>query len=68
MREQNGVLVRRKIKDYVFGEQDANTELTGNYTAYYEGYLDSIGNIEVLKGKKISISDRTEVNITSEID
>ena len=68
MREQNGVLVRRKIKDYVFGEQDANTELTGNYTAYYEGYLDSIGNIEVLKGKKISISDRTEVNITNEID
>ena len=40
----------------------------GNKAAYYEGYLDKIGNEDVVYGKKISISDRTEVNITDEIN
>lgn len=40
----------------------------GNKAAYYEGYLDKIGNLDVTYGKKISISDRTEVNITDEIN
>lgn len=40
----------------------------GNLAAYYEGYLDKIGDLEVIYGKKISISDRTEVNVTDEID
>lgn len=43
-------------------------EAVGNMAAYYEGYLDKINDIEVLYGKKISISDRTEVNITEDID
>lgn len=41
---------------------------TGNYCAYYEGYLNSIGDQEVVNGKKISISDRTEINPTDDID
>ena len=40
----------------------------GNKAGYYEGYLDKIKDLEVLYGKKISITDRTEVNITEEID
>ena len=43
-------------------------EAVGNMAAYYEGYLDKINDIEILYGKKISISDRTEVNITEDID
>lgn len=39
-----------------------------NGVVYYEGYLDSIGGVEVLFGKKISITDRTEINISEEID
>jgi hypothetical protein len=34
----------------------------------YDGYLDSINNISVSCGKKISIADRTEINITEDID
>jgi hypothetical protein len=30
--------------------------------------LDSINDIEVVYGKKISITDRTEINISEEID
>ena len=40
----------------------------GNLAAYYEGYLDKIGDLDVVYGKKISVTDRTEVNITDEID
>jgi hypothetical protein len=40
----------------------------GNMAAYYDGYLDRIGDTEVINGKKISITDRTEINITDEID
>lgn len=40
----------------------------GNKAAYYEGYLDRINDLEVLYGKKISVTDRTEVNITDGID
>ena len=43
-------------------------EAVGNMAAYYEGYLDKINDIDVIYGKKISISDRTEVNVTDDID
>ena len=46
----------------------AELEIIGNYCAYYDGYLDKIGNLDVLYGKKISITDRTEINITDDID
>lgn len=40
----------------------------GNKALYYDGYLDSINDIYVEKGKKIVISNRTELNNTEEID
>lgn len=40
----------------------------GNKAVVYDGYLNSIGDIEVTFGKKISIVDRTEMNIESSID
>ena len=39
-----------------------------NKAVVYDGYLDSIGRLEVETGKKIAISDRTEINISEEID
>lgn len=47
-----------------------NTEatLTSNSCVYYDGYLDFIGDKEISFGKKISITDRTEINIDKEID
>lgn len=59
---QNGV--KRTIKSF----KEEGSTATGNYCAYYEGYLNSIGNQEVVNGKKISISDRTEINPTDDID
>lgn len=40
----------------------------GNKYVYYDGYLSNWGHTEVLYGKKISITDRTENNINEEID
>ena len=40
----------------------------GNWAIGYEGYLEEINDIEVNFGKAISISDRTEINISEEID
>lgn len=40
----------------------------GNKCIIYDGYLNSINNIEVNFGKAISITDRTEKNISPEID
>lgn len=57
--------IKRVIKSFKLGE---GSPATGNYCAYYDGYLNQIGDQEVLYGKKISISDRTEINPTKEID
>lgn len=40
----------------------------GNWAAYYNGYLSQLGDLEVEKGKKISISNHTEINISDEVD
>lgn len=48
--------------------EEEKLSILGNWTTYYEGYLDKIGDLEVLYGKKIFITDRTEINITPEID
>lgn len=47
-------------KDYIYG----------NKAAYYEGYLDEIKGSDALtiEGKKIAISDRTEINISDDVD
>lgn len=41
---------------------------TVNKIVCYEGYLEEINDIEVTFGKKISITDRTEINISEDID
>lgn len=43
-------------------------EALGNKAIYYDGYLSDIGENNIIKGKKISISDRTELNISEDID
>lgn len=40
----------------------------GNKYVTYEGYLSDLNNNLIVKGKKYSITDRTEVNISEEID
>lgn len=40
----------------------------GNRAAYYDGYLNDFTNSEITTGKKIVVSDRTEINISPEID
>ena len=40
----------------------------GNKIIAYEGYLGEINDFDTIKGKKISITDRTEMNISKEID
>ena len=61
---------RKDIKTFTHHSGDLTYEeaAVGNKAAYYEGYLDRINDLEVLYGKKISVTDRTEVNITDEID
>lgn len=41
---------------------------SSNTCVYYEGYLTNLNNTEIAFGKKISISDRTEINISEDID
>lgn len=43
-------------------------EALGNKAVYYDGYLGDIGENNLIKGKKIQISNRTELNISEEID
>ena len=42
--------------------------LEGNYAVYYDGYLSEVNGVEIDKAKKISITDRTEINISEDID
>ena len=42
--------------------------ISGNWCVYYDGLLDMIGDQPVLTAKKISIKDRTEINVSKEID
>lgn len=37
------------------------------YPVYYEGYLDKINDEEISKARKISITDRTELNLNSDV-
>lgn len=40
----------------------------GNKYVTYEGYLSDLNDMSIIKGKKFSITDRTEINISDEID
>ena len=43
-------------------------DVAANKMVCYSGYLEKIGDTELTFGKKISITDRTEINISKEID
>lgn len=43
-------------------------DVAANKIVCYNGYLEQIGDTELTFGKKISITDRTEINISEEID
>ncbi|MGN1297975.1 MAG: hypothetical protein ACI4VH_06160, partial [Clostridia bacterium] len=45
-----------------------NEDVAANKIVCYNGYLEQIGDTELTFGKKISITDRTEINISEEID
>ena len=47
---------------------DTPKEALGNKCVIYEGYLSDVNNVNIIKGKKFSITDRTEINISEEID
>lgn len=63
-------LPEKKEKSFTAISRDLNFEelACGNKAIGYEGYLDKIGETEVMYGKKISITNRTEPNVTEEID
>ena len=63
--KENGFKVKKLVEK---SEADVHDYIYGNWAAYYEGYVLKIGDLDVEKGKKISISDRTEINISSDID
>lgn len=52
---------------YIFNGTPAERDL-GNKCIIYEGYLGGLNRHEIIKGKKISITDRTEINIAPDID
>ena len=43
-------------------------ESRGNRCVYYESYLANVNENSIVKGKKFSITDRTEVNVSKDID
>lgn len=47
---------------------DNNEDKISNKVVCYEGYLENINDIEVVFGKKISVTDRTEINISEDIN
>ena len=52
---------------YIYDGTPARSDL-GNKCLTYDGYLNGLNNIETIKGKKISITDRSEINISDDID
>lgn len=49
-------------------DSNETQEALGNKYVTYDGYLSDINNIGIIKGKKFSITDRSEINISEEID
>jgi hypothetical protein len=52
---------------YIYNGTPARRDL-GNKCLTYDGYLSGLNNIEIIKGKKISIANRSEINISEDID
>ncbi len=51
-----------------FNVIDTYKECLGNKCVYYDGYLSNLNDLAEIKGKSISIANRSELNITEEID
>lgn len=48
--------------------KDNSQYIHGNKIVSYEGYLESYNGLEIKFGKKISVTDRTECNISEDVD
>lgn len=64
---EDGTSVSRTIKIIKSNPSDKQKAM-GNKIARYEGYLTEQETNNIVKGKKIQISDRSEINISDEID
>ena len=53
------------IEEKIIGN---NNGATCNKIVCYDGYLENINDVDLTFGKKISITDRTEINISEDID
>lgn len=58
---------------YLYEDNDNNVlnsykEFWGNKTVFYSGYLSDINNTHIIMGRKYSITNRTEINVSEEID
>lgn len=49
-------------------EENNSFESLGNKCVTYDGYLSDVNENYIVKGKKFSITDRTEINISEDID
>lgn len=49
-------------------DKENNVDSLGNKYVTYDGYLCDVNENSIIKGKKFSITNRTEVNISEEID
>jgi hypothetical protein len=47
---------------------DTDYESRGNKCVIYDGYLNNVQENSIVKGKKFSITNRTEINISEDID
>ena len=63
----DGTSISRTIKTVKSNPSDKQKAM-GNKIARYEGYLTEQDTNNIVKGKKIQISDRSEINISDEID
>ena len=60
--------ISKDYKKQFYDNKPSGNEQFFRKPVVYDGYLTKINDLEIENGKKISISDRTEVNISEEID
>lgn len=65
----NKIYLFEDVKNKAINLYENNEQfIHGNMIVSYDGYLEEYGNLEIKFGKKISVTDRTECNISEEID
>lgn len=65
---ENKVQINYTFKYLTNATSNGYVRSLGNKIAFYNGYLGELNDFGTIKGKKISIADRTEINISKEID